>query len=82
MVHAGYYIYPINYIAYDKLEETQQFADKYTAEEVAKFDAYIEQQLAKNNDIPNLTQEDVQYMRQMILTMYANPLKNKIKVTQ
>ena len=46
------------------------------------FDAYIEQQLAKNNDIPNLTQEDVQYMRQMILTMYANPLKNKIKVTQ
>lgn len=82
MVHAGYYIYPINYIAYDKLEGTQQFADKYTAEEVAKFDAYIEQQLAKNNDIPNLTQEDVQYMRQMILTMYANPLKNKIKVTQ
>ena len=82
MVHAGYYIYPINYIAYDKLEGTQQFAEKYTAEEVAKFDAYIEQQLAKNNDIPNLTQEDVQYMRQMILTMYANPLKNKIKVTQ
>lgn len=81
MIHAGYYIYPINYIAYDKLEGTQQFVEKYTAEEVEAFEKYIKTQLAKIDDIPNISEEDMQYMRQMMLTMYANPLKNKNNVT-
>ena len=44
------------------------------------FIKYIEKQLAKINDIPNISEEEMQYMRTMILTMYANPLKNKINV--
>ncbi len=82
MIHGGYYIYPINYIAYDKLEGKQQFAENYTIEEVEAFDKYIDNQLAKIDDIPDLSEDDMSYMRQMILTMYANPLKNKLNVTQ
>lgn len=82
MIHAGYYIYPINYIAYDKLNETTEFVQHYTQEEVVAFDKYIQKQLAQINDIPDLSDDDMQYLRQMMLTMYANPLKNKLNVTQ
>ena len=82
MIHAGYYIYPINYIAYDKLEGTQEFIQHYSQEEVVAFEEYMQKQLAKINDIPDMSDEDMQYLQQMMLTMYANPLKNKLNVTQ
>ena len=44
------------------------------------FETYIDSQLAKIDDVPNLTEEDMQYMRHMMLIMYANPLKNQIAV--
>ena len=82
MIYRGYHIYPINYIALDKLESSPRFADKYTEKEVDAFDEYINTQLAKNNDIPNLTDEDIKYMREMMLTMYANPLRNKLRTEE
>lgn len=81
-IYRGYHIYPINYIALDKLESSQRFADKYTQKEVDAFDEYIKTQLAKIDDIPNLTDEDMQYMREMMLTMYANPLRNKLRTEE
>jgi len=80
MIHAGYYIYPINYIAFDKIENTQQFTQYYTQEEVIDFENYIENQLSKVQEVPNLNEEDMAYMRNKMLEMYANPLKNKIAV--
>ena len=79
-IYKGYRIYPINYIALDKLEGTSLYADKYTADEVVAFEKYIENQLAKVTDVPNMTEEDMQYMRTMMLTMYSNPLKNQIAI--
>ena len=77
-IYKGYRIYPINYIALDLLENTQRFQDKYTLDEVVAFEKYITTQLAKVEDVPNLSDDDMQYMRQMMLTMYANPLKNQL----
>ncbi len=80
-IHSGYKIYPINYIAYDKLNGANEFGEYYTEQEVADFDAYLDRQLEKV-DLPDLTADDMDYMRQMMLTMYANPLRNKLNVVK
>ncbi|MCM1222469.1 MAG: hypothetical protein NC548_49175 [Lachnospiraceae bacterium] len=79
-IHAGYEIYQCNYIAYDEINEGQRFADKYTADDERHFNEYVESQLDKVQDIGAISQEERQYMRHMMLTMYANPLKNKLQV--
>ena len=75
-IHLNYRIYPCNYISHDIISGENRFADKYTAEEKAEFLKYVENQLAKV-DI-EVDESDVEYMRQMILTMYSNPLTNKL----
>ncbi|MDE7375886.1 MAG: acyltransferase [Muribaculaceae bacterium] len=78
-IHGGYEIYQCNYIAYDELNGVSEFSDKYTPDDVAKFDAYLDGQLDKaNGEISDVTAEERDYMRRMMLTMYANPLKNKL----
>lgn len=79
-IHSRYMIYPINYIAYDLLHSTSQFADHYTDAEVAGFKAYVDRQLAKVG-IDDLSELDRGFMNEMMLTMYANPLKNKLAAT-
>lgn len=74
-IHYGYHIFPCNYIAYDEINGTSGFAGHYTSEDVRTFDDYITGQLAKV-DVEDITPEEMQYMRGMMLTMYANPLKN------
>ena len=76
-IHQRYRIYPINYIAYDMLHHTDEYNDKYTPEEVTAFEAYITKQLEKV-DLPQISEEDYEYMRTMMLTMYSNPLKNQL----
>lgn len=76
-IHAGYEIYPCNYISYDEVYGTSRFASRYTAADVEKFDRYIEMQLGKV-DVPDVTSDEREFMRHMMLTMYANPLKNKL----
>ncbi len=76
-IHSGYKIYPINYIAFDQLYKTEMFADKYTPEEVNDFNVYINSQLDKV-DVPELTDDDMDFLHEMMLTMYANPLKNNL----
>lgn len=75
-IHAGYKIYPCNYIAFDKLNGNNDFSDKYTDADVASFNEYISHQLAKV-DVPDITDEEQDYMLEMMLLMYANPLKNQ-----
>jgi len=77
-IHSGYEIFPINYVAYDKLYNTREFASEYSSEEAVAFERYIHGQLTKV-DIPELTGEDKEYLYQMMLTMYANPLRNKLQ---
>lgn len=76
-IHRNYRIYPVNYIAADMLDETSTSffsAGKYTADERRKFEEYLQGQIAKI-DIPG---KDVAFLRERILTMYANPLRNHI----
>lgn len=79
-IHSGYRIYPINYIAADMLDHTERWTDKYTPAEVETFDKYLRDQIAKV-DIPNLTDEDIAYLYEMMLVQYANPLKNSLAAT-
>ncbi|MDE6197724.1 MAG: acyltransferase [Muribaculaceae bacterium] len=76
-IHRGYRIFPCNYIAYDEVNGTDTYADMYTADDVAGFDEYIELQLARV-DVPDITAEERDFMRTMMLTMYANPLRNQL----
>jgi len=76
-IHSGYRIYPCNYIAYDELEGTDVYADHYSAGDMEVFNRYIASQLAKV-DVDGITSEEQAFMRTMMLTMYANPLKNKL----
>ncbi len=79
-IHSHYRIYPGNYIAYDKINNGNQFADKYTANDIKKFEKYISAQLDKV-DIPDLSYESKTYLYEMMLKMYANPLTNKLLAT-
>ena len=73
-IHGGYRLFPCNYIAVDILDGSKRYAEKYTAEDVAKFEEYLARQIAKI-DIPA---KDEEYLRNMMLTMYANPARNKL----
>lgn len=76
-IHSGYKIFPINYIAFDQLYNTDKWADRYTRQEVVDFNNYLHAQILKV-DIPELSEADTQFLYEMMLTMYANPLKNSI----
>lgn len=72
-VFRRYRLYPSNYVALDELEGTTAHADRYTAEQKAQFDGYIAQQIAKIQ-LPN---KDEAFLRERLLTMYANPARNQ-----
>ena len=74
-IHRGYMLYPCNFIAYDELNGTKHFADRYSAADVKKFDEYLNGQIAK----VSVTNPDIPFLRGRILTMYANPVENKLK---
>ena len=77
-IHSNYKFWPINYYYYELLTGDTRFADKYTAEDKAKLDAYLQGQIEKV-DLPN---RDDEFCREKILEMYANPLKNYIIATE
>ncbi len=77
-IHRSYEIFPVNYIAYDMLHGTTRFSGKYTELERKETEEYFENQLNKV-DVENVTVEERKFMLGMMLTMYANPLKNKLK---
>lgn len=77
-IHRSYEIFEINYIAYDMLHDTQRFVRKYSDSGKEKFVDYINGQLAKI-DLPDITSDEMDFLRTMMLTMYSNPLKNKLK---
>ncbi|MDE6135777.1 MAG: acyltransferase [Muribaculaceae bacterium] len=75
-IHCGYRIFPCNYIAFDRLEGTDEYSGFYTAADVEAFNAYVDSRLALVN-VPDITDEERQFMLHTMLTMYANPLRNQ-----
>lgn len=71
-IHKNYRLYPCNYIALDMLHGTTEYTSHYTVEDKAFFKQYLAGQLAKI-DIQN---RDEDYLKQCMLTMYANPAIN------
>ena len=70
-IHSRYRIYPCNWIAMDELDGTNN-SDKYTEKDKADFEQYLKGQIAKVS-IPN---PDEAFLRERMMTMYANPLRN------
>lgn len=76
-IHRSYQIFDINYVAFDILNNTNRFAAKYTPEKRQEVEEYFNSQLDKV-DVPDVTPEERKFMMDKMLTMYANPLKNKL----
>lgn len=76
-IFRNYRLYPSNYIALDMLEGNEANAGRYTAEDKAAFEKYLQGQIARI-DIPN---KDEAFLRERMLTMYANPARNSLAVT-
>lgn len=77
-IHRSYEIFTINYVAYDILHSTDRFQHMYTPERKEEVIQYFNRQLDKV-ELSNVTVEERDYMMEMMLIMYANPLKNKLK---
>lgn len=78
-IHSHYMLYPGNYVAYDEAEGTNKYLGvKYTEEQKATFDAYVEKQIAKI-DLPN---KDEAFLREKMLMMYSNLVRNYLKATE
>lgn len=75
-IFRNYRLYPGNYVALDLLENSAAHAAQYTAEQKAAFEQYIAGQLQKI-DLPD---KDEAFLRERMLTMYANPVKNHLAV--
>ena len=75
-IHRNYRLYPSNYIAADMLDGTSFAKEgKYTEADRQQFEAYLQGQLNKID----LEDKDIPFLRERMLTMYANPLRNKMK---
>jgi hypothetical protein len=73
-IHKGYELFPCNYIALDELNGNQANNSHYTAADKQRFEAYLSGQLAKIT----LDHKDEAFLRERILTMYANPVRNHL----
>ena len=76
-IHRNYQLYPSNYIAADLLnnDDSWRKQSKYDAADKATFEKYLGERIVQV-DLPN---PDNDYLRQEILSMYANPLFNYYK---
>ena len=74
-LHRNYRLYPCNYIALDELNGNRDHAEHYTDADKQRFEKYLAGQLAKIT-IPD---KDEAFLRERMLTMYANPVRNKMK---
>ena len=83
-IHASYRLYPCNLIAMDRILGTH--TEGYTEADVQAFDAYIDAQLEKVKAEPCVTSGEIvpdwDFMRERMLTMYANPAINHFKATK
>lgn len=71
-IYARYHLWPTNYVAYDLIQNSDYYADKYTADEKAHFLQHIDKLTEKADEPP-------EEIRAIILKMYAAPVENKMK---
>ncbi len=71
-IHSNYELFPNNYIALDLLNGTRDNSAHYTAKDEQRFEQYLEGQLEKIH----IDNKNEAFLRERMLTMYANPLIN------
>lgn len=77
-IFRNYRLYPCNYVATDLLHGDEACAGHYTGADKAQFEKYLEGQMAKIQ-LPNA---DRDFLRERMLTMYANPAINQMRTLQ
>jgi hypothetical protein len=65
-------------VALDELTGSDECRQHYTDEERQAFDRYVEEQLKR----VRLQNPDWPYLRERMLTMYANPVLNKRRAVE
>ena len=75
-IHFNYRMYPSSYVALDLLRESDAYRDHYSDSDREEFEAYVNQRVAMVEDLPN---KDEAFLRNRLLTMYANPAINYLK---
>ncbi len=71
-IHQGYKLNPVNYIAYDLLNQTTIFENNYTTTEKENFLNYISSKTKEMTGEPDA-------LKNLFLILYANPVINKLK---
>ena len=71
-IHQHYRLFPNNYIAHDLLTGKDEQTAHYQPADKVNFERYLAEQLEKIT----VPQPDIAFLRERILTMYANPLRN------
>jgi len=74
-IYLNYKLWPNNYVAYDLLTQEDDFRNKYTPEEKKNFEMMIQQAMI-HIDFP------ITDIRERFLKVYANPVINKLKVSE
>lgn len=77
-IHSNYKLFPANYVALDKLRGGDKYKSLYTIEDKDFFDNYLDSQLAK----VQMEHADKDFLREQMLTMYANPAINYLAAKQ
>ena len=71
-IHRNYRLFPGNYVATDQLSGKPTHATHYTHKELVAFEQYIASRIA----LITLPNKDEAFLRERLLTMYANPVIN------
>ncbi|MCY1636018.1 1-acyl-sn-glycerol-3-phosphate acyltransferase [Marinifilum sp. D737] len=77
-IHKNYKLWPDNYIAYDIVNNSKEFLDKYTIEEKELFLKHMEKKIATIED----RAENMERLHQIFFEIYANPVKNRLELTK
>lgn len=73
-IYANYRLYPGNYVALDLLNGNHAQASHYQADDKARFEDYLNGQLAKIQ----IENKDEAFLRHKMLEMYANPARHQL----
>lgn len=71
-IHRNYFFFKHNYVAYDLMMNTNRFESEYTRQDRDKFEAYISKQIDK----VDLENKDDDFLREKIVEMYGNIVRN------
>ncbi len=74
-IYANYQLWPYNYLAYDLLNNKQNYTAEYTDKDISNFEKYIDETIS---DIDG----DKEILKTIAFEIYANPVKNKLSLNK